>query len=200
MSTKANRSTISVGHLTRVGVLSALAAILFLWPEIPIFPPVYKLDFSNLPALLAGFSMGPWYGLVVVAIKSISGMMHSSSGFVGELADFLMSGAFVVVASFVYARNRSFKGAIIGMLLGIVAMVVASALSNYYILIPFYLGEGLTEEKLFGMMQAFVPAVDSMGKLIALITIPFNLIKGVAISLITTLIYKRLSRLLHVSG
>lgn len=187
--------------MARVGVLGAIAAVLYIWPEIPVIPPIYKLDLSTLPVLLAGFSMGPVHALVVLLIKDLTGLLHTSSVGIGELADFLVSGAFVVVASLFYAKRRSFKGALIGMALGIVTMTLAGALANYYIMFPFYMGAfNMTSEAIVGMIAKTIPAVDSMWKLILLATMPFNLLKGLVLSLVTLLIYKRLSPLLHAKA
>lgn len=189
----------TAARMARIGVLGAIAAVLFYFPEIPIIPPIFKLDFSTLPALLAGFSMGPVSGLLVVLIKDATGLMHSSSMGVGELADLLMSGVFVVAASLVYARRRSFKGALLGMLLGIVLMTLVGTLANYYIMIPFYVSAfKMSNEAIIGMVAGTIPAVDSLWKLILFATVPFNLLKGVVLCLVTMLIYKRLSPLLHV--
>jgi len=185
-------------RITRIGVLSAAAAILFLIPGIPIFPPIYKLDFSTLPALLGGFSMGPAAGMVIVFIKDLVGCINSDSNMVGELADFLVSSSLVLCASLWYRRQRTLKGALIGMTMGILLMTAVGALANYYILIPFYRDAmGVPVEAIIGMMAAIIPAIDSLWKLILLATIPFNLIKGVALCGVTALLYKRLSPLLH---
>ncbi len=190
---------LTTAHMARIGVLGAIAAVLYVFPEIPVIPPIYKLDFSTLPALLAGFSMGPVCGLLVLLVKDVTGLFHTSTMGIGELADFLMSGAFVVAAALVYARNRSLKGALMGMSLGILTMTVMGALTNYYVLIPFYVSAfHMSEEQIIGMVAEVIPQIDSIGKLILLATVPFNLLKGLALSVVTGLIYKRLSPLLHV--
>ena len=122
----------NIKKVTRVGVLSAVAAILFLIPGIPIFPPIYKLDFSTLPPLLGGFAMGPVAGVVITFIKAAIGCITSDSQGVGELADFLVSSALVVSASLIYRRNRTLKGALIGMGVGIVLMTIVGALVFLY--------------------------------------------------------------------
>lgn len=188
----------NIKRVSRIGVLSAAAAILFLIPGIPIFPPIYKLDFSTLPALLGGFAMGPVASVVIVFIKDLVGCINSDSNFVGELADFLVSSSLVVTASVIYRRHRSLKGALIGMGAGILLMTLVGALANYYVLIPFYQNVmGFPVEAIIGLMQAIIPAIDSLWKLILLATVPFNLIKGVALCGVTALLYKRLSRLLN---
>jgi riboflavin transporter FmnP len=185
-------------NIVRIGVLGAIASVLFYFPEIEIIPPIYKLDFSTLPALLGGFSMGPAAGVWILLIKAVTGLLHSSSMGVGELADFLMSAALVVPAALWYGKRRTMRGALTGMLMGILLMTAVGALANYYVLIPFYRDVmGLPIETIIQMIAATIPPVDTTWKLILMATTPFNLIKGIVLCGITALLYKRLSPLLH---
>jgi riboflavin transporter FmnP len=185
-------------NIVRIGVLGAIASVLFFFPEIDIVPPIYKLDFSTLPALLGGFSMGPLAGVLILLIKAVTGLLHSSSMGVGELADFVLSTALVVPAAVWYGKRRTMRGALAGMGMGILLMTVMGALANYYVLIPFYRDVmGLPIETIIRMVAATIPPVDSLWKLILLATTPFNLIKGVVLCGVTALLYKRLSPLLR---
>ena len=116
--------------ITRGGILSALASVLYIFPEITIIPPIYKLDFSTLPALLCGYALGPWYSLLIIGIKDVISLLHSSTMGVGELADFLMSGSFCLVASFIYRYMRNAKGALIGSLAGVGTITIVGAVAN----------------------------------------------------------------------
>ncbi|MGN0996806.1 MAG: ECF transporter S component [Candidatus Ventricola sp.] len=186
----------SMFTLTRCGLLSAMAVILY-YIEIPVVA-FYKLDVSTLPAILAGFAMGPIQGMAVIVIKNLVHMLGTSTACVGELADILMSGAFVATASLFYRKRKTRRGALAAMLLGIAAMTAAGVLVNYYILIPAYQTlMNLPLEAIIGMGQAAVPAVDSALKLVLLITAPFNVLKGGVLSALTYLLYKRVSPLLH---
>ena len=194
MTSTTQGTRFSVAVMTRIAILAAAASILFLI-EIPIVA-FYKLDLSNIPVLLGAFSMGPVPGLVILAIKSAIGLLHSSSAGVGELADFVMGAALVVPAAVIYHRNKSRKNAIIGMAVGTVCMVVAGVLMNKYVLIPFYMGAFHMDME--GILNfAKVSGVDSEWKLLLLVTGPFNLLKGVVLSIVTALIYKPLSPILH---
>ena len=194
MTSTTKGTRISVGVMTRVAILAAAASILFLI-EIPIVA-FYKLDLSNIPVLLGAFSMGPVPGLVILAIKSAIGLLHSSSAGVGELADFVMGAALVIPAAVIYHRNKSRKNAIIGMAVGTVCMVVVGVLMNKWVMLPFYMGAFHMD--MDGIIRAAgVAGVDSEWKLLLLVTGPFNLLKGVALSLVTALIYKPLSPILH---
>lgn len=180
--------------MTRCAILAAMAVILY-YIEIPVVA-FYKLDLSSLPALLAGFAMGPLAGFVIIVVKNLIHMLGSSTAMVGELADILMSGVFVVVASLIYKNNKTLKGAIMAMTLSVLALIVAAVLVNYFVLIPTY-------QKLFGMDvtailgMVGISGVDSLVKLVLMVTAPFNLLKGCVISVITFLLYKRLSPFLH---
>ena len=189
-----NGKIFSTFNLTRMALLAAMASILFLI-EIPIVA-FYKLDLSNIPVLLGAFSMGAVPGVVILAIKSAIGILHSSSAGVGELADFVMGAALIVPAAMHYHRNKTRKNAIAGMVIGTVCMVVAGVLMNKWVMLPFYMGAfHMTMEEL--IQAAHWGGVDSEWKLLLLITAPFNLIKGLVISIPTAVLYKRVSPILH---
>ena len=192
--TSTTKTRFSVGVMTRIAILAAAASILFLI-EIPIVA-FYKLDLSDIPVLLGAFSMGPVPGIVILAIKSLIGLLHSSSAGVGELADFVMGAALVLPAAWIYHREKSRKNAIVGMAVGTVCMVIAGILMNKWVMLPFYMGAFHME--MDGILKyANVAGVDSEWKLLLLITGPFNLLKGVVLSIVTALIYKPLSPILH---
>ena len=136
--TSTTKSRFSVATMTRIAILAAAASILFLI-EIPIVA-FYKLDLSNIPVLLGAFSMGPVPGVIILALKSAIGLLHSSSAGVGELADFVMGAALVIPASVIYHRNKNRKNAIIGMAIGTVCMVIVGVLMNKWVMLPFYMG------------------------------------------------------------
>ena len=192
--TKRNANTMF--NLTRCGLLSAMAVILF-YIEIPVVA-FYKLDLSTLPAILAGFAMGPVQGLAVIIIKNLVHMLGTSTACVGELADILMSCAFVIPASLYYRRHKNRKSALVAMLIGSAAMVVVSVLVNYFILIPAYqVLMNLPLEVIIGMGQAVFGFIDNTVKLVIFITAPFNILKSIVLSFVTYLLYKRVSPLLH---
>lgn len=170
--------SLPIQRLTRIAVLAALAAILFMI-EIPVVS-FYKLDLSNLPVLLGGFSMGPVPAMLILLTKSLLGLLHTSTGGVGELADFIMGAAYVLPAVLLYARRKNRQHAVIGMVVGTAAMMLAAAAVNYFILFP--------------MLTHSYPTWE----LILTATTPFNLLKGVVLSVATYLVYKPLSPLLHV--
>lgn len=186
-------------NLTRCGLLAAMAVILY-YIEIPVVA-FYKLDLSTMPAILAGFAMGPVQGAAVVIVKNLVHMLGTSTACVGEMADILMSCAFVIPASLLYRRNKTRKGALRAMLVGGAAMTAAGVLVNYFILIPAYqVLMNLPLEVIIGMGQKVLGFVDSTLKLVIFITAPFNLLKAAVLSGTTYLLYKRVSPLLHQRG
>lgn len=193
------KKTMSVPYLTRIAVLTALASILFLI-EIPVVA-FYKLDLSNLPVLLGAFSMGPVAGLIILFLKSLLGMLHSTSMYVGEMADFIMGAAYVLPAALLYRMKKNRSTALWGMVLGTVAMIIVAVLVNWKIMIPFYMNAfGMPMEAVIGMATKVLPFVDTQWELLMFVTAPFNLLKGVVLSLLTFILYKHLSPLLHVKG
>lgn len=178
MTNRKNR-VLSTQNMTRIAILGAISAVLFMWPEITIIPPFYKLDFSTLPVLLGSFAMGIGPGVLIVAIKDLIGLTHSGTAGVGEVADFIMTCAMLIPAVLVYRRKKNRMGALIALAVGSVVMIVVAALVNAFLLFPM-----LTKE---------MPSLE----FILTSTIPFNALKAVVISAITYLVYKPLSPVLH---
>jgi len=127
MTRNNRRKILSPANMTRIAVLGAIASVLFMWPEITVIPPFYKLDFSTLPVMLGAFSMGIAPGVLIVLLKNLIGLLHSGTGGVGELADFIMSSAMIIPAVLVYQRNKSRKGAVLGLAAGSAAMILTLA-------------------------------------------------------------------------
>lgn len=140
-----------------------------------------EIELSDLPPLIVSFAYGPMYGVTAELLKNLLHCAFSSTGFVGELANFFVNGLFVFCAGLIYKHNRTRRGAVAGMVAGVLATTLASILSNLFIMLPMYM-----------------PAADFSAKLsivLKLIT-PFNLCKGIAVSLLTYVLYKRISHLL----
>ncbi len=192
------KKPMSVQYLTRIAVLAAISAVLFMI-EIPVVA-FYKLDLSNLPVMLGAFSMGPVPGLMILGVKSLLGLLHSSSGGVGELADFIMGAALMLPAELIYQRCKTRKTALVGMLVGTVTMIAVAVVVNWKIMLPFYMTAfGMPMEAVISMAAKAVPFVDTEWKLLLCVTAPFNLLKGAVLSALTFVMYKHLSPLLHVN-
>lgn len=179
--------------LVGISILGALASVLFLL-EIPIVL-FYKLDLSNVPVLFGTFAYGPIGGFFILLIKDLTGLLHSSTAGVGELADFLVGMVFVLVCGFIYKKERTRKAAILGMVISTLLSAVAGVILNLYILIPFFIpNNGL--EVVVKMANKMSPFFDSSTKFLLLITAPFNILKGFVISVVTFILYKYLKPIL----
>lgn len=186
-------------RITVTAILAAVATVLQLI-EIPVpflIPDFVRLDFSELPALLASFSLGPLYGGAVCLIKNLFKLTTSYSGGVGELGNFLMGACFVVPAGVFYCRHKSRRGALIASVLGAVCMALSSIPINYFITYPAYMAIGFPLEALLALYQAIRPNVNGLLECLVVFNAPFTLLKGALDVLLCFLIYKPLSPLLH---
>lgn len=189
-----------VRWLAKASVLTALAvALMYLEFPIPLMPAFLQFDFSEVPVLLAAFSMGPLTAILIELVKNVMHMPVSSSSFVGELANFLIGACFVGVAGWIYKVRKTRGGALLAMGGGTLAMTAGAVAINYFITLPFYIKVmEFPLQAIIGMVsQAGNTLVDGMFTLLLFVFVPFNLFKGLVISLLVSLMYKRLSPLLH---
>lgn len=189
----------STHGIVKMAILSALAfVIMYLEIQIPLFPAFLKMDLSDLPALLGSFALGPVAGIIIQLIKNIMHFIfkNDGTGGIGNLANFIVGIAFVVPAGWIYIKNKSKKNAVLAMSVGLVSMVVIGAVANYFILIPAY-SKFMPLEAIFEMAKAANPAVSDMKTYITLVVVPFNFLKALLVSVVTLLIYKPMSTLLH---
>ncbi|MBE5731125.1 MAG: tRNA (adenosine(37)-N6)-threonylcarbamoyltransferase complex ATPase subunit type 1 TsaE [Clostridiales bacterium] len=188
-------------NITRLAIFSAFAFILYMWVKFPLpflFPSFLDFQVSELPALLAGFMIGPVGGCIVIVIKCLLKLPFTSTAGVGELGDLLLGIAFVLVSSLIYRKHRSKKGAVISLICGSLACTAVSVVVNAFILIPFY-AEAFGMSAIVGMLSSLFPTVTEdtiMLYYLPLSVLPFNLLRCTLSSVITFLVYKRLQRLL----
>ena len=191
-----NRS--KVRWIAKTGILAGIAVVLmYLEFNIPLMPAFLKFDFSEIAVLLATFSMGPLTGILIELLKNLIHYPFTSSNGVGELANFLVGSAFVGIAGLLYRHYKTRAGAIISMAGGTVAMTLAACLVNYFIVLPFYFNFFPLEAIIAMCRQVGNTGVKDLWTLILYVFVPFNILKGIVISLIVALIYKRLSPILH---
>lgn len=189
-------SKMSLNVMIKVSLLSVIALILmFLEIGVPVFPGFLKIDLSDLPAMIAGFAFGPLAGILVELLKNMLHLLRTTSGGVGELANFLVGSAFVAPAAFIYLKNKTKKGAILGLIVGTIGMVVMGVLANKFIILPFY-AKIMPLQAIIDMSAMANPSITDMNSLILLAIAPFNFLKGVIVSVVTVLIYKYVHRLL----
>lgn len=182
--------------LTTTALLAAVASILiFMNFALPIFPSFIKMDISDTPALIAGFAIGPGAGVMVELIKNLTNLTHTTTGGIGELANFTIGSAYVVPAALIYRRNRTIRNARLALCVGVLTMTVAAALANYFVLLPLY-SKIMPMETIIGMYQAINPYANTLERVILTSVVPFNLLKGGIVATVTFILYKRLSRVI----
>lgn len=188
-------------NIAKIGIFSALATILyFVNFSLPIFPSFLKLHFSDLPALICGFALGPLAGALTVLIKILIKLPFTETLCVGEIADLITGLAFVLPASMVYSKNKEKGSAILGLFLGALCSVGTSLLANRFVIIPFYLGAmNLTLDTLAKMCSPVLPMINAQNFYRIYIfgaALPFNTLRCFASAIFTFLVYKRISSLL----
>lgn len=191
---------LSTRKMAMVGVFSATAVVLYVLDfPVPFAPPFYKLDFSEIPVLVGSFAFGPVAGVMIEFVKILLKLLlkGTDTAFVGDLANFMVGCSFILPASFLYQFKKSKKNAILGCITATLVMTVFGTAFNAVYLIP-------TFAKLYGMPLDVIVAmgtkihasIDNVVSLVVMCVAPLNLVKGTSVSLITVLVYKKLSPIL----
>lgn len=186
-------------NLVKVGILAAMSFILMFFQfPIPVAPPFMKVDLADVPALIGGFSMGPVYGVLIQLIKNILNLSKTSTYGVGEISNFVVGGLFVFVSASIYKRNKTKKNATIAMICGVLVMSLAATLSNAFVIFPLYgKAMGVDMGAFVAMANKTNALVKSYFTMMIFAIVPFNLIKGFIEILVTKLLYKHVSGILH---
>ena len=190
---------IGIRQLTVTSMLSAMAFILmYLEISIPIMPSFIKFDFSDLPALIGAFALGPWFGVIIEFIKNVLHLVVSQSLFIGELSNFILGATFVLTAGLIYQKKKTKQGAFLSGLAGSLIMGAVSIVANYFLVYPIYVKVFFDgdESVCVGMYQMIAPFVDTLMDCLLVFNLPFTVIKGLISLGISMLIYKPLSRLI----
>lgn len=190
-----------VSTLVKISILSAIGYILmFISVPLPmLFPEFLKIDISDLTALLGGIALGPMAGVTIAFLKNllqfITGM--STTGGIGEFANFLIGGSFVFMVSYIYSKKRNVSGVIVGLISGIIVMTVVGCIANYFIILPFYATIGWSIDAVVSMGAAINPAIDSKMSFVIWMIAPFNILKSGLMSLLTLPMYKKTEKVLN---
>lgn len=189
--TKTNKITVTA-------MLGAVASVLmFLEFPVPfLIPPFVEMDFSELPALLATFSLGPISGVAVCLIKNLIHALNSSTNFVGEVCNFLLGCCLVIPAGIIYKQNKTRKTALIATIIGTLSMTVFSIPINYFISYPFFTSL-MPLDQIIAAYQSLLPSVDGLLTCLIVFNAPFTMLKGALDAVLAFLIYKSLSPMLH---
>lgn len=189
--------------MTLTAILAAVSSVLMFFSiNVPLMPSFIKLDLSELPAVFAAFALGPWSGVTVALVKNIVNLFFSTTGGVGEISNFLLSSSFVLTAGYIYKRNKTKTRAVVGGITGAIVMALFSILTNFYIVYPIYTNF-MPLEAILGMYHIINPYVgteatnENLLKALVVFNLPFTFIKGMLSVIITILIYKPLSPIIH---
>lgn len=192
--------------IAKIGIFSALSFVFYMIPyffplKLPIFPVFLELHFSDMPALICGYTCGPVAGLIAIIIKTILKLPFSGTFFVGELTDLFIGATFVVVPSLVYKKYNNIRGAAAGLFAGMLASIAVALAANYLFIIRLYviLFFNGSFEPLLGMVRPFIPEISEdnfFALYIPYIALPFNLLRSSISALFTFLVFKRVGKLL----
>ena len=199
VSTK-SRNKMSVNTIAKVSILGALAFLVMLF-EIPLFfaPGFYKLGFDEVIVLIGGFALGPWAAVCIEGLKIALNLLFNGTitAGTGELSNFLIGLSLVLPATLIYQQNKSRKHALFGLIVGTIAMTILGTLINYFIILPAYsYFMKIPMEGLISAGTAINPNINGLLSFVLLTTVPFNLLKGVLVSFIVFLSYKKVSPIL----
>ena len=189
-------------NLTKIAILSAISAVIMLFEfPLPFAPSFYELDLSEAVILMGGFALGPMAAVCMEFMKNVLNFLMNGTitAGIGELANFAMGCAFVVPASLFYKYHKTLKGAIVSLIIGTSALVVVGCVVNYFVMIPAYVTlANFPLDAILGMASKVNGLVSSLETMILFAVAPFNLVKGIVCSVINLLLYKRLSKVLHI--
>ena len=186
-------------RISIIGICSALATVLHIldFPLVFLAPEFYKLDFSELPVMLCGFFLGPSAAVACEGVKILLKLLlkGTSTAFVGDFANFAVGCSLVLPAIIVYHIHKSRKSALVGLIVGTVVLTVfGSAFNAVYLLPKFAQLYGMPMDAIIGMGSKIHASIQDVTSFVILCVAPLNLIKGIMISVLTLLLYKRVAR------
>ena len=191
------KKKLEIRELTTIGMLGAIATVLMLFEiPLPFAPPFYEIDFSEVPVLIGCFALGPVAGILIEFVKIllnfiINGTMTAG---VGELANFCIGCSFCIPAGIIYKRKKTKKGAMVGLISGTLIMTFLGCFINAYIMLPTYAKAfKIPIEGLIEMGTKVNASITDLFTFVMFAVVPFNLLKGILVSVIVLLIYKKVS-------
>ena len=193
---------LDIKTITKIAILAAISVVIMMvsFPLPSIAPTFYKLDFSEVAVLIGSFALGPVCAIIIEALKILLNLLlnGTNTAFIGEFANFFMGCALVVPAGIIYQNNKTRKSAITGIIIGIISLVIAGDLLNYFLLIPAYVNIAhFPLEAIIAAGTKIFPFIKDLLSMVLVCVTLFNLTKGISVGIITLLLYKRVSPLLH---
>jgi riboflavin transporter FmnP len=189
-----------LNKLIKISLLGCIAFILmYIEIPLPIFPSFLRIDIGDLPALLGAFAFGPMAGVLVELVKNILyAIFKGNTALIGESANFVIGSVLVYISGIIYKKKKTKKGALLGLLVGGIAMTIAGAVLNYFVLLPLYETVlGFKISAVVGMGAAINHNVKDLNSFIIWIIVPYNILKVFVVSVVTLAVYKSLSPILH---
>lgn len=191
---------LSTRKISLVGLFAAVSAVLMILEiPVPFAPPFYKIDLSEIPVLIITFAFGPVAGVMTEFIKILLKlvMKSTSTAFVGELANFTVGCTLILPAGILYLSRKTKRMALMACMVGTVCMTIfGSAFNAVYLLPKFAQLFGMPLEAIIGMGTKINPSITSVETMALFAVVPLNLLKGALDTVLTMLLYKRLSPVL----
>ena len=189
-------AALNIRTITMTALLSAMAYVLaFVEFPVPLSPSFAKMDLSDFPALIGAFALGPISGLLIELVKNTLQLLTTSTGGIGEIANFLMGASYVVAAGVIYKHRKTKETALLACVAASLVMGIAAALANYFILLPLF-ETFMPLDQLIASFGAFLPFIHTKLDIVLFNALPFNILKGLVIGGFTMLTYKRLTPIL----
>lgn len=198
-----NKKELSTKMIAQIGMLGAISVVLMLFEiPLPFAPTFYKIDLSEVPVLIGSFAMGPAAGAFIELVKILLNFLinGTDTAGVGEVANYFIGISMCIPAAAVYQKIHSKKGAVIGSAIGTITMTGFGCFINAYIMLPAYASAfQLPIDTLVGMGTAINGKITNLFTFVVFAVAPFNLIKGIAVSVIVLLIYKKIRPILKIA-
>ena len=191
---------IETREIVTIGMLGAIATVLMLFEiPLPFAPPFYEIDFSEVPVLIGCFAMGPMAGVLIEFVKILINLIvnGTATAGVGELANFCIGCSFCIPAGIIYKRKKTKKGAMVGLVSGTLIMTFLGCFINAYIMLPTYAKAfKIPIEVLIEMGTKVNASITDLFTFVIFAVVPFNLLKGILVSVVVMLVYKKISAII----
>lgn len=199
-ATKVRNSHLSTKVLIGMSILAAMSAVLMLFRfPLPFAPSFMDVDFADVPVLIGGFAYGPIAGLGIGILKNVIKLILSgtTTGYIGELSNIIVTSTYVLVSATIYHYMKTRRGATIALILGVLSMTLVATLSNAYLIFPLF--ERVVKfpiSRILSLTMEKNSMVNSYWTMMFFAVVPFNLVKAGLNAILTSLLYKSLTKYL----
>lgn len=191
------KTKLGTREIVTIGMLGAIAVILMLFEiPLPFAPSFYEIDLSEVPVLVGCFALGPLAGVLIELVKIVLNLVINGTvtAGVGEIANFCIGCSFCVPAGLIYRSMKTKKGAVISLVAGTLSMTFLGCFINAYVMLPTYAKAfQIPIEGLIEMGTKVNASITDLFTFVMFAVVPFNLLKGVVVSVVVLLIYKKIS-------